>query len=429
VSQESRLTARIFIFLTILAGAGVIAWALVHFQPVPWFGPFVLVVFALVADLFPVRLSEQGTVSVAAALDFAAVILFPPQVSILMVAAATGLSDIIGRVPGIRILFNTAQLAVSAALASKVYSFGPSGVFTFQTHALWGLFAGITFFLANSLLTCTVIALTQGQSPIEVWLQGNREMLLHDIALYPIGMLVALVYTYDAPAVILFSLPMVIIYVSFRNNVLVRQQARAVLETLADIIDCRDPYTAEHSRRVAEYATGIAHQMGVSEDLCQIVQASARVHDLGKVTWRDNLLFKPGNLTAEEMGKVREHPVTGARIVEGLAHYQKGVPFIRHHHEWVDGSGYPDGLKGEEIPLGARILAVADAYDAMTSDRPYRKALSKDEALRRLVAGIGTQFDGDVVRAFLEWMENRGGELDSTVREDAPVKKLPEEVV
>ncbi len=411
-------------------GAGVIAWALLNIQPVPWVGPIVLGTCALIADLFPVRLSEDGTVSVAAALDFAAVILFPPQVSILLVAAATGLSDIIGRVPIIRVLFNTSQLAISAALASKVYALGPGGVFSFQTHALWGLISGLMFLLSNSLLTCTVIALTQGQRPIEIWLQGNREMLLHDIALYPIGMLVALVYSYDAPALILFFLPMVIIYVSFRNNVLVRQQAQAVLETLADIIDCRDPYTAEHSRRVAKYATAIARQMGLSENICQLVQASARIHDLGKVTWRDDLLFKPGKLTGEEMERVREHPVTGARIVQGLAHYQKGVPLIRHHHEWIDGSGYPDGLRGDEIPLGARILAVADAYDAMTADRPYRKALPKEEALKRLVAGAGTQFDSVVVQAFIEWVESHGGESHGAAEEEvAAARELPGEVV
>jgi HD-GYP domain-containing protein (c-di-GMP phosphodiesterase class II) len=430
VSQESQRTARVFILLTILVGAGVVVWALLHLQPVPWLGPIVLGTCALIAELYPVRLSEEGTVSVAAALDFAAVILFPPQVSILIVAFAAGFSDIIGRVPPIRVLFNTAQLAIAATLASKVYSLGPGGVFTFQTHALWGLISGLTFLFTNSLLTCTVIALTQGHRPIEIWLQGNREMLLHDIALYPIGMLVALVYTHDVPALILFILPMVIIYVSFRNNVLVRRQAQAVLETLADIIDCRDPYTAEHSRRVAEYAAAIAWQMGLSDEDCQMVQASARIHDLGKVTWRDDLLFKPGKLTAEEMERVREHPATGARIVEGLAHYQKGVPLIRHHHEWIDGSGYPDGLKGDTIPLGARILAVADAYDAMTSDRPYRKALSEEEALRRLVAGAGTQFDGEVVQAFLDWVDSRGEELHGAAREEAAaIRELPGEVV
>ena len=430
MSQETQLKARVFILLTILVGAGIIAWALLDTQPVPWLGPIVLGACALLADLFPVRLSEEGTVSVAAALDFAAVILFPPQVSILLVAVATGLSDIIGRVPTIRVLFNTSQLAISAALAAKVYSLGPGGVFSFQTHALWGLISGLTFLLANSFLTCTVIALTQGDRPIEVWLQGNREMLLHDIALYPIGMLVALVYTYDAPALILFFLPMVIIYVSFRNNVLVRQQAQAVLETLADIIDCRDPYTAEHSRRVAEYATAISRQMGLSEDVCQMVQASARIHELGKVTWRDDLLFKPGKLTAEEMERVREHPITGARIVEGLAHYQKGLPLIRHHHEWIDGSGYPDGLKGDAIPMGARILAVADAYDALTTDRPYRKALSKEDALRRLLAGAGTQFDAAVVQAFLEWMANCGEQVHIAVEEEAAaVGEIPGVVV
>ena len=423
MSQEMPPLARIFIFSTVLAGAVSIAWALTTFQPIPLLGPIVVGICALIAELYPVRLSEEGTVSVAAALDFAAVILFPPQVAILLAAIAAGVSDILGRVPRIRVLFNTAQLAVAATLSSKVYSLGPGGPFSFQTHALWGLIAGFTFLLTNSFLTCTVIALVQGYRPIEVWLQGNREMLLHDMALYPIGMLVALVYTHDAPALFLFCLPMMIVYVSFRNSVLVRQQAKVVLETLADIIDRRDPYTAEHSRRVAEYATAITRQMGLSEQECLLVQSTARIHDLGKVTWRDDILFKPGRLTSEEMERVREHPVTGARIVEGLTSYQKGVPLIRHHHEWVDGSGYPDGLDRENIPLGARILAVADAYDAMTSDRPYRRALSKQEALRRLREGAGTQFDPTVVEAFLAWVDTEDGALVTDRREVAATEE------
>jgi uncharacterized membrane protein len=410
MSQEMPPVARMFVVSTILVGAACIAWALLTFEPVALLGPILLGICALIAELYPVRLSEEGTVSVAAALDFAAVILFPPQVAVLLAAIAAGLNDIVSRVPRIRVLFNTSQLAIAAALASRVYALGPGGAFRFQTHALWGLVAGLTFLFTNSLLTCTVIALVQGHRPIEVWLQGNREMLLHDLALYPIGMLVALVYTHDAPALVLFCLPMTIIYVSFRNNVLVRQQAQAVLETLADIIDRKDPYTAEHSRRVAQYANAITQQMGLSERECLLIQSTARIHDLGKVTWRDDILFKPGRLTAEEMERVREHPVTGARIVEGLRNYQKGVPLIRHHHEWVDGSGYPDGLIREEIPLGARILAVADAFDAMTSDRPYRKALSKEEALHRLWTGMGTQFDPVVVEAFLEWVATMPGD-------------------
>lgn len=406
-----------------MAGGICIAWAFTTFQPVPLLGPIIVGICALIAELYPVRLSEEGTVSVAAALDFAAVILFPPQVAVILAAVAAGASDLLGRVPRIRVLFNTAQLAIAATLASKVYSLGPAGTFSFQTHAFWGLIAGFTFLLTNSFLTCTVIALVQGYRPIEVWLQGNREMLLHDMALYPIGMLVALVYTHDAPALLLFSLPMVITYVSFRNSIVVRQQAKVVLETLADIIDRRDPYTAEHSRRVAEYATAITQQMGLSQRECLLVQSTARIHDLGKVTWRDDILFKPGRLTPEEMKRVREHPVTGARIVEGLTNYQKGIPLIRHHHEWVDGSGYPDGLDRENIPLGARILAVADAYDAMTSDRPYRRALSKQEALQRLREGAGTQFDPVVVEAFLEWVRTKDGAMVSDKDEAAATQE------
>mgnify|MGYP000976655552 CR=1 FL=1 len=407
MSQQVRPGAKTFILSTAVMGLACLLWAILTVPSVPLLGPVLLGLCALVAELYPIRLSEEGTVSVAAALDFAVVILFPPQVAVVLAAFAGGLSDVIGRVAPIQTLFNTAQLAIAAFVAAQGYALGPGGTFYFQTHAFWGLIAGLSFLFTNSILTCTVIALVQGDHPIEVWLQGNKDMFFHDVALYPIGMLVALVYAHDAPALLLFSLPMVIIYVSFRNNVAVRRQAKQVLEMLADIIDQRDPYTAEHSQRVANYASAIARQMGLPEQESLMVQSSGRIHDLGKITWKDDILFKPGALTTEEMERVKEHPSTGARIVQELAHYKKGVPLIRHHHEWVNGSGYPDGLSSEQIPLGARILAVADAYDAMTSNRPYRKALSGEEAVDRLLAGAGTQFDPLVVEAFLKYLADQ----------------------
>lgn len=398
------LAAKRFVYGTTAAGVACIIWALTAYEGIPrvavWLG-----LCALIAELYPVRLSEDGTVSVAAAIYLAAVILFPPPIAVLMTAVAGGLSDVLDRIPPIRVVFNTAQLAIAATASAVVYHLGPDGPFQFSTHALWGLAAGLTFLFTNSLLTCTVIGLVQGSSPLVVWLDGSRAMILHDVALYPIGMLFAIVYQHDPLALFLFALPMIIIYVSFRSNVLLRQQTRQVLETLADILDKRDSYTDEHSRRVADFSFAIAREMGLSYEEASLIHSAARIHDLGKVTWGDNILLKPGKLTPQEMEKVRKHPVIGAEIVQHLWNYKEGVPLIRHHHERVDGTGYPQGLKGDNIPLGARIMAVADAYDAMTSDRPYRKALSQEEALRRLMAGAGTQFDPDVVTAFMRWIE------------------------
>jgi hypothetical protein len=165
-------------------------------------------------------------------------------------------------------------------------------------------------------------------------------------------------------------------------------------------IDARDPYTARHSEKVAHYAVGLARALGLPPADCERIHLSGMLHDVGKVALERSILHKPGALTAEEWEQVREHPARSAHIIGAVARFARYVPGARHHHERYDGRGYPDGLAGRAIPLDARILAVADAYDAMTSDRSYRPALEHREAIRRLQQDAGTQFDPDCVRAF-----------------------------
>jgi hypothetical protein len=165
-------------------------------------------------------------------------------------------------------------------------------------------------------------------------------------------------------------------------------------------IDARDPYTARHSEKVAGYAVQLARALGLPPADCQRIHLAGMLHDVGKVALERSILHKPGALTDEEWAQVRDHPALSAHIIGAVARFAQYVPGARHHHERYDGHGYPDGLAGKAIPLDARILAVADSYDAMTSDRSYRPALSHGEAIRRLSADAGTQFDPVCVRAF-----------------------------
>jgi putative nucleotidyltransferase with HDIG domain len=159
----------------------------------------------------------------------------------------------------------------------------------------------------------------------------------------------------------------------------------------------------EHARAVAELATSVAAQLGLVDAEVRVVQFAALLHDVGKVAVDDQVLGKPGPLSADEWSAVRCHPEVGERLArEALALPEASVVAIRHHHERYDGRGYPDGLAGQAIPLAARIVAVADAYDAMTSDRPYRRALSPVQARDELARCAGTHFCPDVVAAFLD---------------------------
>jgi HD-GYP domain-containing protein (c-di-GMP phosphodiesterase class II) len=187
-----------------------------------------------------------------------------------------------------------------------------------------------------------------------------------------------------------------------------------IVKALAQAIEAKDPYTHGHSARVMEYAVLIAQKLGLPEEEIESLRyaailhdigkigvrgivLNAVLHDIGKIGVRGIVLNNPNGLTVEEYGEIKKHPLVGESIIKPIELLQPIRPFIKHHHEWYNGKGYPDGLSEENIPLGARILAVADAYDAMKSDRPYRKALTEETK-----RGNGTQFDSKIVEIFLE---------------------------
>jgi putative two-component system response regulator len=177
--------------------------------------------------------------------------------------------------------------------------------------------------------------------------------------------------------------------------------AEAVMVALAKTVEARDLYTERHLHRVAERAVGVARALGVTVDRTETVRLGGLLHDLGKIAVPDRVLLKRGTLTREEFELIKIHPTIGAEIVRPLASFSAPEPVVLHHHEHFDGSGYPVGLKGQAIPIGARIVAVADAFDAITTDRPYRMGLTVEVGLQMLEDGRGSQWDPDVVDAFI----------------------------
>jgi len=175
----------------------------------------------------------------------------------------------------------------------------------------------------------------------------------------------------------------------------------ATLEALLNALDFRDNETQGHSRRVVEYTLVIAREMGIQGDMLKTIEMGAMLHDIGKIGVPDAVLRKPDKLTPEEWVEMRKHVIYGYNMIKDIPFLREPALIVLHHQEQYDGNGYPQGLKGEEIVIGARIFAVADTYDAMTSDRPYRKALNYEEARDEIVRCSGTQFDPQVVRAFL----------------------------
>ncbi|MCD6219363.1 HD-GYP domain-containing protein [Candidatus Calescamantes bacterium] len=209
-----------------------------------------------------------------------------------------------------------------------------------------------------------------------------------------------------------FSIMAHFVSIIINNYSLQEELYRHHRETIASLIlelESKDPYLKGHSERVAELSEKIARELRLPPHEVRIIREMAVLHDLGKIVLDSTIMHKPGPLTPEEWAIMKQHPLLGERIVSPIKAMEKGRALIRHHHERVDGKGYPNGLKGDSIPLSAKIVAVADAYDAMTSLRPYRSAYSKEKAIEELKKNAGKQFDKRVVEVALRVLERKNG--------------------
>jgi putative nucleotidyltransferase with HDIG domain len=196
--------------------------------------------------------------------------------------------------------------------------------------------------------------------------------------------------------------------VSVHNAYLVDGLERNYVNTLMAlnaILEAKHPYTKGHTQRVTLYATTIAREMGLPADEIQVMRDGAMLHDIGKIGVSDAILNKEGSLNDSEFSIIRKHPIIGETIIKPIKFLERVLPIIRNHHERVDGRGWPDGLTGAQIPMLVRICTVADAYDAMSSDRPYRDTLDSDKIRRQLICHCGTQFDEELVEIFLRLMD------------------------
>jgi HD-GYP domain-containing protein (c-di-GMP phosphodiesterase class II) len=253
---------------------------------------------------------------------------------------------------------------------------------------------------AGDLLTLPlVLSPITGERPGRIIVHVAREGGVVEAMQYGVGMIGALAATYQVWAVAMLAVPAMLVYLAFKKEI--DEETIQLLESMADTVDLRDPYTGGHSRRVAEFAAGVLRELAMHGQESKLIKVAARVHDLGKGGLPDHLLIKPGALSEQEEAMVRSYPDRGAEMLTQYPDFSRGIEMVRHHHERWDGRGYPAGLKRSEIPFGARLIAVVDSFDAMTSERPYRRALPAERAAEILRDGRGRQWDPDIVDAFL----------------------------
>jgi len=269
--------------------------------------------------------------------------------------------------------------------------------------------AGIAFSVVNLLLGVSLASLRTHTPFGRIWALGGANVVIGVVALVPLGWLMSEIgQKVGLWAAFLFLVPLYLARFSFSKYAETRELFLGTIQALSQAIDAKDGFTRGHADRVSRIAGAIARELGLAEKQIDEIELAGLLHDIGKIGVEDRVLMKPTRLDPDETELMRRHPIYGASILEPSAALRPLVPIVLHHHENFDGSGYPEGLKGEEIPIGSRIMIVADAYEAMTSDRIYRKAIGHESAMEQLNKYKGGQFDPRIVRALHEVVRKRG---------------------
>jgi diguanylate cyclase (GGDEF)-like protein/putative nucleotidyltransferase with HDIG domain len=385
--------------------------------------------FALVALVVLVGLGEalalevdDGSFSVSAVGALAGAALFGPRAALPLAITTAVVHWSARRYPPHYVLFNIGSLCLASLAAAGIFATGFEGTLGEFLTVAAGLIAGLAYFAVNTGLTSLAMAMEGHQRWWSAWHERFAWLAPHWVVYGFVGGVMAIAYhAAGLYALAVFAVPLLLMRktqeaylrhtqksaqklrqaaetiqtqnVSLeRANKLLKERSTAAMESLSATVDARDAYTAGHSRRVQQLALAIGRELGLSQIELDLLGHAALFHDIGKLAVPDAILLKPAVLTEEEWALMQRHSDEGARIIDRLGFLNDAVPAIRHHHERFDGTGYPDGLKGEEIPLGARIIHVADALDSMLTTRIYRAARPAMEAMEELKRAAGSQF-------------------------------------
>ncbi len=402
---------RVLVFVSLVVASAVLALVglVVRDPHIQWSligGTLSFSVLGAVACYFSYKL--HATTSGAATLVpfLVAVILYPSWPTLVLVALAVCFAESNKKKqPAIKAIFNIAQQALAVATAVAVFTLlgGQSLQVKQDLQILPEALAIISFLLVNTLAVAAVVGVNERKNFILVWRENVRGSLKNYVVSIPWVHAFALVYCkFDYWGVFFIAILLFGLRQLNYSTIQLQKYNQELLELLVQTVEMRDPYTSGHSQRVSRYARIIAQALGIQKAKIERIAVAALLHDVGKIHQLfEPILKKPGKLTPEERATMELHPLKSVELAEKVSELEDVLPAIRHHHENWDGTGYPDRLAGSDIPLGARIIMFADTIDAMTTDRPYRKALGEAEVRAELIKLRGRQFDPEICDALL----------------------------
>jgi len=365
----------------------------------------VLLVLATAAQLRPVHLTQKTKVTVEDAATFAAALLLDPALAMLVAGGSTALAGLRGRMSWYNRAFNVSAVVIDTGAASITFTLLAGGAAPSLSTLPAIAAAALLKFAVNSTVVDVAVALQLRRRPLAKWWARHRRDAAQLLSLYVVGAIGAGAAS-DAPLILAVCVaPSALVLLALRNTARIAAGTKQAARALATLIEQRDQYTYGHSQRVADYAERLARAMRMDAVQIELIREAAFLHDIGKIATPDAVLLKPTGLDACEREVMHEHAEHGYTLLEKLPAFWEGAEFVRSHHERVDGTGYPRGLRGWELPLEVSVIAVADSYDAITTDRVYRKALPWPAVRAELLRERGRQWHASVVDAFLAMIE------------------------
>jgi len=371
-----------------------------------------LIVFSIlcaIAETFIILLPKVGALSVSYALTFSAILLTDPLTVVIISAAGVllccpyiegrGRVHLFNNSPS-KTLFNVSQYIINAGIGSIVYEFIDKYIdvgFVFF-NPVASMFSVLTYICLNTLFMSGLMSIIMKEKISSIWEQTFYGMLPNIFLVTLLGIVVAFSYdSYGAGGIVLFFIPLMFARYTFKLYIDMRKNYFETINVLINAIEASDPYTCGHSKRVSEYAENIARKLCLPQGKVDIIKSAALLHDIGKIGIDKTILHKSGQLDNDEFATIKSHPSLGATIISDLSYLTNICEIIKHHHERNDGRGYPDGLTHDEIPIETSILTIADSFDAMTTNRPYRLSMTLEDALNQIKTNSGTQFNPDIV--------------------------------
>jgi HD-GYP domain-containing protein (c-di-GMP phosphodiesterase class II) len=391
--------------ITIISGALICALLFFHEPIDPW---WIIVIWGLsgwVADAYPVEVRKingnKWIVGLGMTFNLSAAVLFSP-LSAMVISVIDSLPYLNQKAKWYKSVFNVAQISIATFVAAFVYRLFPVNLEIVKIFAI-AIAIGIYAIVNNSFVAGAMSLATKKKFK---WILKDVLIDFFGLSIF-ISLAISYLAIYLYPFVHFYVIFVILgpllairfvidIYRKFLNTKLEAMYA------LTKALEEKDPYTAGHGERVSLYCEVIAEKIGIYGKHLDDLKIAAQLHDIGKIGVRDIVLNKPARLTDAEYDEIKRHPVDGARIISEIPSLDKIVPWVRYHHERWNGTGYPDGKKGKDIPLEARIIGICDVYDALTTKRSYRDEFTHDEAIQIIVSGSGKDFDPELVTALIE---------------------------